>query len=150
LGPAPDPYTERSRVNVRRANLAVRGGDVDFDDLADQLCWTLHIYLTIQNSFISSSSQAYLHLSAKSRTNSSAQLNFLPKNNLYWFDWVYHWSNRKLSAIVYSKILLLNDLIELTKFIICSFKKIQLKQINICWYYFLFLGSFLEEEPWKR
>jgi hypothetical protein len=38
LGSAPDPGQERSRVSVRRTNLSVRGGNVDFDDLADQIC----------------------------------------------------------------------------------------------------------------
>ena len=38
LGPAPNPSTERSKVTVRKANLEVRRGHVDFHDLADQLC----------------------------------------------------------------------------------------------------------------
>ena len=38
LGSAPNPSQERSKVFIRRPNLAVRGGDVDFDDLADQIC----------------------------------------------------------------------------------------------------------------
>lgn len=38
LGAAPNQDSERSKVFIRRPNLAVRGGDVDLDDLADQLC----------------------------------------------------------------------------------------------------------------
>ena len=38
LGFAPNPDQERSRVQIRRPNLSIRGGNVDFDDLADQIC----------------------------------------------------------------------------------------------------------------
>jgi hypothetical protein len=38
LGAAPDASAERSKVFIRRPNLSVRGGDVDLDDLADQIC----------------------------------------------------------------------------------------------------------------
>ena len=37
LGVAPNPAEERSKISIRQTNLAIRGGDVDFDDLADQL-----------------------------------------------------------------------------------------------------------------
>jgi hypothetical protein len=38
LGAAPDGSAERSSVFIQKPNLSIRSGDVDLDDLADQIC----------------------------------------------------------------------------------------------------------------